>query len=470
MLSKTALWTTLAILALACFTSAKETPVILRIADSIIAQPELKPLTRQALHPADLSGPLQFMGQEQLTKSLLEAYLDRAVVHMSGNSREPEVWGERGLEYLRATGAKFNHWADLGWVRVYTIYDWRVLRRAVDQVHGSDWGADVLFECGIMEAIGRQQVDSTEIPPWLLTLMEEFGIQDQRRFGPNGAGYFSYEGMFDRDAPNWPRHLVGLWYADREHEQSVPDITMLETQLYYAYLLAEYLDAGFEGVMFGQTMLTGARDKDNAALATLCEFARKWATARAYRKAVTLTSHIYDSRDWQGKPLFTHLTWPTRLSYSPEAPFELRMGPPFKAEGGRQGGEEIEHLLKLPHDLPILLEIDNYGRASGPSAVCEAGYDEITGFAAKPQAERERFLEEYYFKVRNWKNATGNNRVHLALPGYRCLCDSISLGQGPDGNPLPAVSFYSPFAEAAGEERLEALLFAKARPPESFPN
>jgi len=223
-------------------------------------------------------------------------------------------------------------------------------------------------------------------------------------------------------------------------------------------------------VMFGQTMLTGARDRDNAALATLCEFAHKWAAARAYRHAVTLTSHIYESRDWQGKPLFTHLTWPTRLSYAPEPPHELRFGPPFKTEGGRQGGEEIEHLLKLPHDLPILLEIDNYGRASGPSAVCEAGYDEITGYAAKPAGERERFLQEYFFQIRNWKNAAGNNRVHLALPAYRCLCDALSLGEGTDGKPLPAVSFYSPFVEAGGEEKLQALLFTKARPPEGFPN
>lgn len=432
------------------------------IAQAVLHSPGRKPITRQALHPGRRRTAYAFDGQRQLTKPLLERYIDRAVVHMSTNSREPEVYSERGRQFLRDTGALFLHWADLGWVRVYGPDDWRRMGEHIDAVHASEWGADVLFECGLMEAIGRNQIDNTPIPTWMLELLKSLGIHSRRRFGPNGPECFSYEAMFDREASDWPKHLVGLWSSNPASEQSVPDITMLETQLYYAMLIAEHLDAGFEGIMFGQTVLTGARDTNNAALAALCRFARQWAAARAWRRAVTLTSHVFDGADYpkaplsRGRPLFTHLTWPTRLSCAPYSPYRLRMGPDIKRTATRQGGEEIAHLLTLPHDLPILLEIDNYGGGPG---VNEHNDDEITAFAAKPPQERREFLRRYYHECRTWTNAQGHRRVFLAMPGYRVLNRAVSLFTLPDGTPAPPVRYYIPFREAGGEEDLIRELF-----------
>lgn len=438
-----------------------------KIMNAVLADPGLKPLMRRAVAPKNFTGELQFRGQRNLTKPLLEAYLDRAIVHMN-------LWDDRSREFLRHTSAKFIHWADLGWVRRYTTDDWLTLTAAVDAVHSTEWGADVLFECGIMEAIGRQATDTALIPKWFLTVLTETGIQQQRTPGPKGPHYFSYEAMFDRNAEDWPKHFVGLWHADPVHEQSVPDLTMLETQIYYAYLIAEYIDAGFEGVMFGQTMLTGRRDHDNKALHSICRFARRWAEARGYRNAVTLTSHVIYPADYpkspedKARPLFTHLTWPTRMSCTDKTPFGMRLGPDEKTEGLRQGGEEIVRLLQLPHDLPILLEIDNYGPTDGPSAVCDEGYDEITAYASRPPERRGEFLKHYYFESRKWRNREGRARVHFAPSGYRCLNKALSLRTLPDGQPSKPTSFYLPFREDGGEEEIIRALFRKARSPREF--
>lgn len=451
--------------------AAKSSDPLSAIADAVIARPDLKPLVRKCVKPEHDQGQLAFYGQKSLTKDVLDAYLDRAIVHMSGGPDDLHLWGDRSRAFLKNSGAKFIHWADLGWVRRYTADDWTGLTAAMDSVHGTDWGSDIIYECGIMEAIGRPQVDNTPIPEWLMKLLTDLGIQERRKFGPNGPGYFSYEGMFDRNAEDWPKNLIGLWYSDHDAEQSVPDITMLETRIYYAYQIAEYIDAGFEGVMFGQAMLTGNRDRDNKSLNSLCAFARKWAAARGYRHAVTLTSHVIVDKDYpvsKGIPLFTHITWPTRLSYSDEHPFGMRLGPDAKSTKTRQGGEEIIQLLKLNHDLPILLEIDNYGMSPGPNPVCDAGYDEITAYASKPPKQRSEFLAYYYFESRKWRNKDGHARVHLAPTGWRCLCRAASLYTKPDGTPSDPVSFYSPYSESGGEESTIKALFDHARGPEAF--
>jgi hypothetical protein len=437
------------------------------IADAVLDNPDLKPLTRKALHPADPDAPMQFMGQDALTRPLLQAYLDRSVVHMN-------EWGERSRAFYRDTGTKFVHWADLGWARLYTPADWETLTAEVDAIHETDWGADMLFVAGVMEAVCKQNTTNTKIPAWLMTILEGQGIQELRTFGPNGPDHFNYEAMFDRNAPDWPAHFIGLWVKTDDREQGPPDITMLETQLYYAYLIAEHLDAGFEGIMFGQAMMTGARDTDNGALHALCAFANRWAAERAYRKAVVLTSHIIEPRDYpkaphpDARPLFTHITWPTRMSYTELQPFGMHFGPDAVATETRQGGEEIIRQLELHGDLPILLEIDNYGKTFGPSSVADEGWDEITAYAMKPAADRRAFLRHYYFASRDWKDREGRSRVHIALPGKRYIHAPASLDTDADGNPLPPVSIYVPYRENGGDEEVIVELFREARGTEAF--
>jgi len=78
--------------------------VIDTIADTVIANPQLKPLTRKALKPTDTKFPLYFYGQKKLTKAILESYLDRAIVHMAGSPSDEAVYSERSRQFLKDTG------------------------------------------------------------------------------------------------------------------------------------------------------------------------------------------------------------------------------------------------------------------------------------------------------------------------------------------------------------------------------
>jgi hypothetical protein len=432
-----------------------------RIVQHVQANPGVKPLTRTVLHPANTNSPPHFDGQSSLTKPLLDAYLDQAVTHMNGHWDD---WNVRGMQFLECSGTKFIHWGDLGWARLYTAADWQKITAAADMIHGSPWGCNMILECGIMEAIYPSQADNQRIPDWYLHVLQDLGIQQKRSFGPNGPQYFCYESMFDRNAPDWP--WVDIWGSG----SGAPDITMLETLLWYSWLAAEYIDAGFEGIMWGQIMLTGTRDYDHAASYGLCEFSRQWANARGYRRAMTLTSHV--NRTWNyptnsSNPVFTHLTWPTRMRYTTNAGFGMQFGIGVPASPPQQGGQEIEAILQLPGDLPILLEIDNYG--PGEKWVCDQGWDEITAFARKPAADRRAFLDHYYYAMRNWTNSAGNNRIHFALPSLRPLNVATSLGVDTNNVPFSALGLYEPYREVGGDEDKIRELFLNARLPAYFP-
>lgn len=437
-----------------------------KIVDAVSANPTLKPLTRKAISPKNTKGPLQFMGQESLTKPLLEAYLDRSISHMN-------TWDERSQKFFCDTGTKFVHWADLGWGRLYTADDWKQLTDVIDQVHLSECNQDMILECGIMEIVSMPTLNATLIPDWMLKILDDLGIQEKRMVGPKGKNYFCYEAMFDRNALNWPKRNVGMWDANPANEGSVPDITMLETQLYYAYLAAEYIDAGFEGIMFGQAGLTGKRDTGNVALNNICEFAKKWAAARAYRHALTLSSHVLKPTDYAAspnekpKPLLTHYTFPTRMIYTDTPRIGMMFSPYLKASGRRQGGKQVAMQLAFPHDLPVLLEIDNYGPTAPPN-VCDEGYDEIVAYSNKNPEQRAAFLKRYYFACRKWPNVDGNARVHFAMPGSRYLYAPISLFVLENGERSKPTSTYLPYKEEGGEEETIRELFQRARNPEDF--
>lgn len=411
----------------------KEERMLNHIAKAIISGRVNKPITRTVVSPADPSGDLMFHKQSDLTNDMVDRYLSRAISHFL-------PWSEplRSREFLKNTGTKYIHWSGLMWGA--PPHDWRQLSTEIDAVHGSDWGKNVVYEAGVMEIVNKDTMDAARIPDWLYQCMEELGINRTRKPGPNGPHYFSYENTFDRNAKNWPTGFIGKWGKDA----SVPDITMLETQLWDAYLISEYIDAGFEAIMFGQIGLVGKRDKDFACTYAMTQFAKKHASARAYRHAVFLSSH-HRQVDHRGKPIFTHLTWPSRLFYSDRVPFGMECGLNAPVDGQHKTVQEFRQLLNTPHDLPILIEIDNYGASAPKSSYsCSPeGDDEITAYMKKPHSARAEFLRHYYSEFLTYQNACGKTgRVHLAPSGERCG--------------------YLPYKENDGEEEIVKALFRNA--------
>jgi hypothetical protein len=410
------------------------------IAKSITSGRISKPASRTVISPANLSGDLMFRRQSDLTNDMVDRYLSRAISHFL-------PWSDplRSREFLKNTGTKYIHWSGLIWGAPPP--DWQTLSAEIDAVHGADWGKEVVYEAGVMEIVDKDTMDAAPIPDWLYQCMEELGINKTRRPGPNGPRFFCYENTFDRNAKNWHPSHIGRWAKDASGRDtaSVPDITMLETQLWFAYLISEYIDAGFEGIMFGQIGLVGKRDKDFACTYAMTQFAKKYAAARAYRHAAFLSSH-HRQVDHKGKPILTHLTWPSRLFYTDRVRFGMECGLNAPVDGQHKCVQEFRQLLNTPHDIPILIEIDNYGASAPTSAyACNPeGDDEITAYMKKPHWARAEFLRHYYSEFLTYENACGKTgRVHLAPSGDRCG--------------------YLPYKEADGEEEIVKALFRTAK-------
>lgn len=420
--------------------------ILTHISDSLISGRIAKPITRSVLHARGQSQDLRFSKQSDLTPDLVDRYLSRAISHFL-----PWDNPKRSRLLLEYTGTKYIHWSTLLWGQ--SPPDWKTLCAEIDAVHSSEWGADVVYEAGVMEIVSRSQMDNARIPDWFYQCMEDLGINKTRKPGPNGPKYFSYENTFDRNAEDWPKDLIGRWERDRSGKDngSVPDITMVETQLWYAYLIAEYIDAGFEGIFFGQFGLTGARDSGSECLWEITQFAKRLAEARGYRHAVFLSTHHYcipykGQLDPDSPKILTHMTWPSRLFYSSKHDFGMECGLNATDDGQHRTAAEFNMLIKKPpFDLPILIEIDNYGQVAKDSSIAADpdGDDEITAYRRKPPSARAAFLKHYYHEFQTYTNKLGKQgRVHLAPSGERCG--------------------YIPYKESEGEENTVKELFAEA--------
>ena len=68
----------------------------------------------------------------------------------------------------------------------------------------------------------------------------------------------------------------------------VPDESRIETQLWFYYQAASYIDIGFEGIHFGQVEIMNKNDRDNAQWEHLFNLVRAHAAKNARRHMVLL--------------------------------------------------------------------------------------------------------------------------------------------------------------------------------------
>jgi len=404
------------------------------------------------------AGEFDFDSQKQLTKPKIEAFLNRAVAHFGTLSFQSFSEAEfvRTKTFLLHTGAKFIHGGELSWGQSYPDHQyWDKCKFVLSALHATRGLQDVIVEGFVAEHIGPN-ADTTLIPPWLWKEMEEKGIAKTRKPSPRDQGnlhYFHYDNFFTQEWPHIDRWSKG---------QSVPDITQIETQLYFRYLIKEYIDAGFESIWLGGLKLVEANDSDCAALNEVCRFAKEYAAKNARRHAVLLTSHI-TGRSYKDHELLDYICYPSRVRYSETYSHGLEINP--------VGAGDLTQVLEDASDLPVLLEIDNYNCQTDNKCICSGGFDEITGFAYKNPKQRRDFLKQYYHDVRSWPNIWCNNRIFLCMPGRRGTCIPTSTGYRPLPNSFPyPQGQYSPYREHNGEEDTIAALFKERfRPPQAAP-
>src|SRR3546814_4098307 len=96
---------------------------------------------------------------------------------------------------------------------------------------------------------------------------------------------------------------------------SVPDISQLETRMFFYYMACRYMEAGIEALHFGQAELMAMTDRDNnyAAWRDLLQKVRSAASELARRGTVLCDAHLPNGGiSVDGHLLFDFVSFPLR--------------------------------------------------------------------------------------------------------------------------------------------------------------
>ncbi len=220
--------------------------------------------------------PLDYRFDGTISREVLENYLDRSVtmayflVTGRPEGNREYLYRDDDVRLIQNIGAKFIGRAIYRWNGEGLLNDpnfWTNARALIEKVHGFD--SDVIFQGCLFETISRE-VNSVKIPAWVF---RDFGLPVEERT-------FSYDAMLNPEGK-----LVNHW-----GRASVPDVTRLETQLWFYYLAGSYIDLGCEALHVGQVALIGMADSG------LKEWSRLLAKIRVYAKTHARRHLVSDRR------------------------------------------------------------------------------------------------------------------------------------------------------------------------------
>jgi hypothetical protein len=267
-----------------------------------------------------------------------------------------------------------------------------------DALHQAD--PEIVLQAAAFEIVTRN-VETIAIPEQVLA---QFGQPVTNR-------NFNYDAMVYEDG-----HFVNHWGKDA----SVPDMSRLETRMWFYFLATSYMDAGIEAIHFGQVGLMDNHDAGHAGWLDMLGRVRAYAHQHARRHLLICDAHTPTGGYVEnGKLLFDFHSFPLRIVAVTNEPYHgvLEVGYAdsiFKrSKGGiTPSGWSCEHL-------PYIVEFDNFG-SHNPGKPSQSpfiwGWDEITWFALMPEAERNQWLRYAW----DWVGKT-DPIGHLEMPGSRVL-------------------------------------------------
>ena len=347
-----------------------------------------------------------------ISEEVLRNYLSRSIVlsYLGGwryKDETPEKTAEDCRNLILRTGAKYIARAACAWIpgpeeaEKLPLY-----QEELQRVHSQD--PTVIFEACIFETAYRR-FEQLAIPP---EVFRAFGLPPEERC-------FRYEDMLFPD---------GTYVDHWEPGGSVPDITRLETQLFFYWRGCLYIDLGFEALHYGQVLLIGEQDQQYACWTKVLNMVREYAKRRARRHFVLLNAHTHGIIGTDGKLLFDFHCYPCRPvadeSVQPHPPAKGNPQPARLISGWGNsiyqrslGGET--HSGWSCASLPYFVEIDNYGcqppeLLNQPVDYYPWGYDEISWFAN----QHKDYRREWVLYARDWlreKDPAG----YLEMTGIR---------------------------------------------------
>jgi hypothetical protein len=339
-------------------------------------------------------GGYQFDGT--VSRQVLENYLSRSIT-MEGllNGRGDLA---DNIRMLTNAGAKYIGRALCLWgAENDFLHNVERARAEIPQVLAAD--PEMILEACVFETVSPR-VNEIAVPDWVLTA---FGQPVENR-------NFRYDDMI---YPEGQRRPMG-------RNAQVPDESRPETQLWFYYQAASYIDIGCKAIHFGQVEIMNKNDRDNEHWERLLNLVRAYAAQHARHHMVLCNGHVPSGGLMRnGRPLLDFHAFPLRVMETPDKPQEaiLKVGFSDGIYGRSKGGLTFsgwtcEHL-------PYLVELDNWGVSHQPGqpkagGIWIWGYDEITWFAHQTKSYRSEWLRYAW----NWVRTTDTNG-YLEMPGSR---------------------------------------------------
>lgn len=358
-----------------------------------------------------------YFDEKGITEEVLGNYLDRSVTmafflvpnHPEGRRTYP--YHADDIRLIKNIGAKFIGRAIYRWGGESLLNDpgfWSDAQALIDTLHAFD--PEIVFQGCLFEIIS-EDVDEVKIPAWVF---DDFGMPDENR-------NFSYENMLN---------VQGIFVDHWRQGSSVPDISRIESQLWFYYLAGSYINLGIEAFHLGQVELIGMNDPERTAWVELLAKIREYAATHARRNWVLLDAHVPKGdmiRD--GISLIDFNSFPLRIKEIPEKAYEGKLEVNYLDALFNKSKGCISPSGWACENLPYLVELDNYGRSRIPdvadtTSIFVWGWDEISWFSLQPEQYRNEWLQ-YAFE---WLRETDPDG-HLQMPVSRMIsCPNETAG------------------------------------------
>jgi hypothetical protein len=335
---------------------------------------------------------------KKISRKVLENYLDRSMTIQSLLTGRGNF--DDNLRMIKNTGAKFIGRAVCQWGdEAGMLQNMELEKQLIPVVHKMD--PDIILQACIFEIV-TGQVSRIPIPAWVFRAFKM----------PVVKRNFVYESMLYPDGQ----------FKNHWGKGSVPDVSRTETQLYFFFQAASYINMGIEAIHFGQVELMNKNDKNLDCYAKVLELIRAYAVKHARRGMLICDAHVPGGGFVrEGKLLMDFHSFPMRIMEVAGKPEEaiLKVGHTDALYNRSKGGTTYSG-WSCDH-LPYLVEFDNYGVSNNPGMENAGGipfwvwgYDEISWFAHQSDAYRRNWLR-YAF---HWLKDTDSS-AHLEMPGGR---------------------------------------------------
>jgi len=347
------------------------------------------------------SAASEFYFNGTMSKEVLRKYLSRAV------TQEDLVISncfDEDMRMLRRIGAKYIGRTTLtSWTGAITSEakldaHYNAAEEKLAKAHALD--PEMIFQAGIFEIVFEHSVECLPIPAYVF---EAFGQPVvSRNFEFDNIAF--PKGTVDKNGTDTG---VGCWSTAAT--SGVPDITQLETKMYFYYLITRYIDVGFEAIHMGQAekmMLYRGNSYANHWDELLTK-ARSYAKTHARRGIVLFDYH--NAIDSGGIKVGDRLIFDVQAAglCPNETVFENNamkcevtapQGSHWLSWVGRSAGGTHPLGFTVENNFTIL-EFDNYGNSGTPGVATHSGFmnwgfDDVTWFALQPEWYRNQFLKE----------------------------------------------------------------------------